>query len=401
MKILHVFDHSIPIQDGYATRSRCILKQQQAFGWQTSHLTGPKQGQYKDDVETVSGIKFYRTKAGETILHRLPIVQQLGTISDIYKRLLTVIDTEKPQIIHAHSPALNGVAAALASKKTGIPFVYEIRAFWEDAAVDQGTTKEGDLRYRLTRAMENWVIKRASAVFTICKGLKDDLVSRHATTAPIEVIPNAVELEHISKPLPYQTDIAKKFGLTPGKTLGFIGSFYDYEGLDLLINATPELIKWDSDIRLLLVGGGNEFDNLQAQAKQLGLEDKIFFTGKVPYEEVTKYYSVIDVLVYPRKSLRLTELVTPLKPLEAMAQEKLFIASDVGGHKELVIPDETGVLFKADDAKDLIRNVEKILGDKALQAKMLVNGKKFVMEERNWGVSVGRYESLYSTITSR
>lgn len=398
MKILHIFDHSIPIQDGYATRSRCIINQQRENGWQTSHITGPKQGSKEDIKEDISELSFYRTKPGSSFFHQLPVIKQFAAIYDIYKRLLEVIKVEKPDILHAHSPALNGVAAALASKKSGVPFVYEIRAFWEDAAVDQGTNKEGDIRYRLIRAMENWVVKRAQAVFTICEGLKKDLESRGVCSSPIVVIANAVDLNQLEEPLDYQHDIAKKFELTQGKTLGFIGSFYDYEGLNLLINSIPDLLKWSSDIRVLLVGGGDEYTNLKEQVSKLGLEDKVFFTGKVSYEDVNRYYSVIDVLVYPRKSMRLTELVTPLKPLEAMAQSKVFIASDVGGHKELVTHEKTGLLFKSDDANDLTRKIKRILTEKTLQENILHNGKQFVIKERNWISSVKNYEKTYKKL---
>lgn len=313
----------------------------------------------------------------------------------MYARLCQLIPVIKPDVIHAHSPALNGVAASFAARRFGLPLVYEVRAFWEDAAVDQGTSSENGLRYKLTRGLENFVFKRATRVTTICEGLKRDIEARGLCSAPVTVIPNAVEYERFSKELPRDESLADKYNFRVGNTLGFIGSFYDYEGLDLLIEAMPALVADNPDIKLLLVGGGVQEAALREHARQLGLEQQVIFTGKVPFTEVERFYSVIDVLVYPRKSLRLTELVTPLKPLEAMAQRKVFVASDVGGHHELVIDGVTGVLFKADDKTSLVAAIRNIVVSPTLQLKLRENGIAFVRDERNWHNSVERYVEVY------
>lgn len=314
----------------------------------------------------------------------------------MYRRLRQLIPRLKPDVIHAHSPALNGVAAIFAGRKFSLPVVYETRAFWEDAAVDQGTSAENGLRYKLTRALENFVFKRANRVTTICEGLKRDIEARQLCTAPITVIPNAVEYERFSRTIPRDETLAAQYGFKPGNTLGFIGSFYDYEGLDLLIEAMPGLLVSNPDIKLLLVGGGVQENALRKQAIDLGLQKQIIFTGKVPFNEVERFYSVVDILVYPRKSMRLTELVTPLKPLEAMAQRKVFIASDVGGHHELVRDGVTGILFKADDVGSLVEAVQDLVALPERQACLQENGLAFVRDERNWRSSVARYADVYA-----
>lgn len=395
MKILHVFDHSLPLQDGYSSRSWAILQQQRARGWIVYPVTGPRQNSTADAEEVVSGMTFYRTTDRPSIWGRLPVIKQFWTIWLVYVRLCQLIPTLKPDVLHAHSPALNGVAAHLAAKRFGLPLVYEVRAFWEDAAVDQGTSSEGGLRYKLTRGLENYVFKRANRVTTICEGLKRDIEARGLCKAPITVIPNAVEYERFSKEMPRDEDLAAQYGFVAGNTLGFIGSFYDYEGLDLLIAAMPDLLQQNPNIKLLLVGGGVQDQALRQQTERLGLQSAVIFTGKVPFAEVERYYSVIDILVYPRKSLRLTELVTPLKPLEAMAQRKVFIASDVGGHHELVEDGVTGVLFKADNREALIEAINGLIGRPDLQQTLCENGLSFVRNERNWTNSVANYVQVY------
>jgi PEP-CTERM/exosortase A-associated glycosyltransferase len=293
------------------------------------------------------------------------------------------------------------MAAIWAAKRFGLPVVYEVRAFWEDAAVDQGTSSPGGLRYRLTRALENHVFRRATRVMAICEGLRQDIEARGLCAHPVTVIPNGVAYERFSQDTPVDAALAAHHGLKPGHTLGFIGSFYDYEGLDLAIGAMPELVAHDPHIRLLLVGGGLQDQALREQARRLKLDQSVIFTGKVPFDQVEKYYSVIDVLVYPRKSLRLTETVTPLKPLEAMAQRKVFVASDVGGHRELIRHGETGVLFKADDASAFVDAVINLLASDDQQRHLRAEGLEFVREHRNWTRIVSLYERVYAEVVEQ
>ncbi len=405
MKVLHVFDHSIPLHSGYTFRSRSILKQQHALGIETCHVTSPKHGNDQAETEAVDGLTFYRSAPISGLMSKLPLLNQMSYIAPMVKRILEVIEIEKPDVIHAHSPALNGLAALKAGKKSGLPVVYEIRAFWEDAAVDHGTCKEDDLRYRLTRKMETHVVKNASAVTTICEGLRADLISRGFDENKFTVIANAVDIDQFDVISPQDkannAELAEALKLTGCDVLGFLGSFYAYEGLELAIAAMPTVLAKNPKVRLLLVGGGPQEQNLKQQVTSLGLEGKVIFTGRVPHSEVGKYYSLVDLLVYPRKAMRLTNLVTPLKPLEAMAQGKPVIASDVGGHKELIIDNETGFLFKAGDSVELAeRLVDLLAGDDELKS-VLSNGRDYVENVRNWKNSVSNYLPLYQKITEK
>ncbi|MBU2894686.1 glycosyltransferase, exosortase A system-associated [Colwellia sp. D2M02] len=402
MKVLHVFDHSIPLHSGYTFRSRSILKQQQALGIETCHVTSPKHGNDQIEVEEVDGLKFYRSAPISGVMSKLPVLNQLAYVAPMVARILEVIEIEKPDIIHAHSPALNGLAALKAGRKSGLPVVYEIRAFWEDAAVDHGSCKENDLRYRLTRKMETHVVRHASAVTTICEGLKGDLINRGFPESKFTVIGNAVNIEQFdvitAQDKTNNADLAETLELTGCDVLGFLGSFYAYEGLDLAIKAMPAILAHNPKARLLLVGGGPQEQNLKQLVTLLGIEGKVIFTGRVAHSEVGKYYSLVDLLVYPRKPMRLTELVTPLKPLEAMAQGKPVIASDVGGHRELIIDNETGFLFQAGDDEQLSERIIELLDDKEKLQSVLVNGRNYVENIRNWKNSVSNYLPLYNSL---
>ena len=401
MKILHVLDHSIPLHSGYTFRTCSILNEQAKLGWETSHVTSIKHINPQSDEEIHDNLKFYRTKNQNGWLSKIPILNQLYVIRSLQKRLMEVVEQEKPDLIHAHSPCLNGIAAIRVAKKFSIPVVYEMRASWEDAAVEHGTTTEGSFRYRLTRALETFVFKKADGITTICNGLKKDIASRRIGGTPIQVIPNAVNADEFGDGVSIDENLREKYNLGNSYVVGFIGSFYAYEGLEYFIKAMQEMRNSDLNIKGLLVGGGPEDDNLRALVKRLDLEDRIIFTGRVPHAHVDAYYNLIDVLVYPRIPARLTDIVTPLKPLEAMAMGKVFVASNVGGHVELVPDRLHSVLFEAGSVEALVEALEETIANKPLKALFSGWARKYVKSERSWAKSVSGYVDLYSKAQKR
>lgn len=397
LKVLHVLDHSIPLHSGYTFRTLSLLREQRKRGWQTFHVTSPKQIDCTVDEEDVDGWHFYRTKSAAPALP-LPGFGEMALMKQLERRLEEVALKVRPQLLHAHSPVLNALPALKVGAKLGIPVVYEVRAFWEDAAVDHGTTAEGSARYRATRWLETRALRRAGHVFTICEGLRGDIVARGIPASKVTVIPNAVDIDAFDPGGQPDEALKRQLGLEGASVIGFIGSFYAYEGLDLLLAAMPSVLARQPKARVLLVGGGPQDAALKAQAHALGLADKVVFTGRVPHSEVQRYYDLVDVLAYPRHSMRLTELVTPLKPLEAMAQGRVLVASDVGGHKELIRHGETGQLFQAGSAESLADALVDLLGASARWPGLRAAGRRFVETERNWANSVANYVAPYQRL---
>jgi PEP-CTERM/exosortase A-associated glycosyltransferase len=398
MRVLHVLDHSIPLHSGYTFRTRAILREQRRLGWETFHLTSPKHSAPSGPEEDVDGLHFYRTLWQPKGLSRLSLLAEIALMRATERRLAEVASKVQPHLIHAHSPVLNALPALRVGRRLGIPVIYEVRAFWEDAAVDHGTSSEGGLRYRATRALETYALKHAAHVTTICEGLKADIVARGVPESRVTVIPNAVDIAEFKFGTPADEQLKLDLGLAGHTVIGFIGSFYAYEGLDLLVQALPRVLQARPDARLLLVGGGPQEQALREQVRRAGLEDRVVFTGRVPHAEVQRYYSLVDVFAYPRHSMRLTELVTPLKPLEAMAQGQLLVASDVGGHRELIRDGQTGMLFKAGSAEALAEAILRLLDERARWPQMRAQGRRFVEDERNWSRSVARYAPVFDRL---
>lgn len=395
-RVLHVLDHSLPLHSGYTFRTRAILKAQQAMGLEVRGVTGLRHGGDGDDgSETVDGLTFYRTLGQPGAV---PLVREWSEIAALAERIVAVAQEWRPDVLHAHSPALCGLAAVRAGRRLGIPVVYEIRAFWEDAAVGNGTGREGSAKYRLTRVLENDVVAAADGVVTICEGLRADLVARGFAREKISIMPNGVDMQMFGEALPRDTALAQDLGLGEGPVIGFLGSFYPYEGLDDLIAAMPAIVAAVPDARLLMVGGGPAEADLRAQAAASPVAQAIRFVGRVPHHEVDRFYSLVDVVCYPRKGMRLTDLVTPLKPLEAMAQGKLVSASAVGGHRELIEDGVTGTLFAADDPAALARALAGLLADRSGWNQRRDTARRFVREHHDWALNVRRYDPVYQAL---
>lgn len=398
MRILHVLDHSLPLHSGYAFRTLSILREQHALGYETLHLTTPRQNGGTALVEDVDEWRFYRTPLPADSPSWVPGARYLEEMRATARRIDDLVQEFAPDVLHAHSPVLNALPAMWIGRRRKLPVVYEVRALWEDAAVDHGTTREGSIRYRLSRGLETFALHRASHVTTICDGLRQEIVGRGVAPGRVTVIPNAVDVREFPfRPEP-DAALRARLGLDHGRVVGFAGSFYGYEGLDLLIDAFAILApKWPT-LRVLLVGGGPQEPALRAQAAARGVAGRVVFAGRVPHAEVQRYYELIDVLAYPRRRMRLTDLVTPLKPLEAMAQGRMFVASDVGGHRELVRDRETGFLFKSDDVQALAQSLDAVLSDEDPWPRIAAHARRFVESERTWARSVRRYQDVYSSV---
>src|SRR5262249_10394360 len=209
-----------------------------------------------------------------------------------------------------------------------------------------GTYGPYSWKYKLVKFLETWVCRQADHVAVLCNGLRDDLTERGIPLEKITPIPNGVDVDAFRACDPRQT-LLPRCNLEGKKVIGFIGSFFRYEGLDLLVDAFARLRATRPDVVLLLVGSGETEEDLKAQVRCLQLERHVIMPGPIAQEHIPRIYALIDILAYPRYSMRLTELVTPLKPLEAMAMGRVVVASGVGGHREMIQDGSTGLLFPA------------------------------------------------------
>lgn len=402
--VLHVLDHSWPILSGYSVRSRNLISAQYRSGQSIIVVTSPLH--YVDDPDAVDmdvdGVRYLRapitgliTKAA--LQNRWPILREYEVVRMLRKRILELLSTQSISVVYAHSPALCGLAALQAARKRGVPFVYEIRGFWEDAAVDQNRINAKSVRYRLTRNLETYIAQRADAVAVIANNMLEDMYARGVPREKLFHVPNGVDMGHFS-PIRRDERLATQLNLGNGPTLGYFGSLYRYEGVSWMIRAAANLRSRGHRFNILIVGRGEDNPAITNAVRDCGASDYVRRIEHVPYEQIARYYSVIDVFVCPRRSVRLTELVTPLKPLEAMASEKPVLASAVGGIRELVQHEHTGLLFQAESPSDFCYQAERLISSPELCKSLAKEGREFVKRERDWNVLAKRYTQIYDFV---
>lgn len=398
MRVIHVLDHSVPWRTSYAARTLAMLAELRALGWETYQITGPKQGAGTAREEDVDGWTFHRCPPPGGILEGVPVLGEIELMGEITYRIEQVARRVHPHIVHAHSPVLNALPALRVARRVNIPMVYEVRSLWEDAAVAQGRQRERGLRYHITRAMESWTLRRADAVVTICEGLRGDLLARGIPAEKLHLIAHAAEVSASVGP---DEGLKRELGLEDAFVLCFIGPLYEHEGGDILVRALPLLRQGDKRVRVLVMGVGPQQGFLRQLAQELGVSEELVFAGEVAERDLGRYRELADALVFPRRSTRFTELVTPVQVLEAMARGNFVIASDVGGHRELVRHGETGILFKKGEAGALAAAVLEAMRQPERRAQIAASARRYVETERNWRANAKAYEALYAHLTQR
>jgi glycogen(starch) synthase len=349
---------------------------------------------------TLDGVQYWRTKTGgglseRAILRRWPMLRETAVVRLLRKRIERLLDSEKFDIVHAHSPALCGMAAWQAARSLHLPFVYEIRSFWEDAELDPQRSLWKLLRYRLGRNLESFVVRRANATVGIAQSVLHDLEMRKMPASRLYHVPNGVDVARFA-PRARDTGLAAELGLNGVPTLGFIGTLFPWEGVPWLVRAAAELHRIGPPFRLLIVGDGAEASEVRKAIQETESAGYISFLGRVPNDQVERYYSLMDLLLYPRLSVRITEMVTPLKPLEAMALGKAVLGSNVGGIRELIDAEKTGLLFEPENIQDFCRVTSRLLNQPDLRRALGEEAHRKVSAEKDWTVLARRYEAVYS-----
>lgn len=402
MKVLHVLESSVPDTGGYTIRARAIVAHQRCLGLEPIVVTSPL-FPAKDPtiaLEHFDGISYHRTnyiRAPASARSKIfAYALRLRMLSRYRSAVFEIANRERPDIIHAHSSYTNAYAAAPAAQKLGVPLVYEVRTLWGESAVVEDGLPPNSWKHRLVWRLELGAMRRADLVVAIAEGIREELIGRGVPPGKLEVVPNGVDC---SRFIPRGRDetLARSADLDGRFVIGFIGSIRRLEGLSTLLDAYRICRSQCSSLGLVIVGDGPDLDVLKARAAQYDLPD-VLFAGNVPHAEVSSWYSIMDVLVYPRMRAVINERVTPLKPLEAMALGKVCIASDVGGLTELVRDNETGVVFHADDPGSLASSLLALKEDPARMQRLRKEAIDFVRSERDWSAIVPRYVDLYSRL---
>jgi len=410
MRILHLLHRSVPGSHGYAIRSEEIVTKQLEAGLEPLVITSPSQAPAgkldSEGSEFIHGVRYFRTSgnilsATVEVHDESPMRSSLRVLQNVMllKAAMRIARNYKPAVIHGHSPFTCGIIANIVGRRRKIPSVYEMRGLWEDSHTSRHGITETSLRYRGVHFLENVALRGADLCCVICEALKDELLARGIQEEKIVIVPNGVDVRAFA-PGPPNVDLQRRLDLQNKIVMGYIGSFFHYEGLHLLVQAMAGLAAEFPDLRLLLVGKGEVTPILKKIAQDQGIIDKVLFPGRIAHAEISEYYRLCDFMVLPRMDTRETRLVTPLKPLEIMGMGKPLLASDIGGHREIVTEGANGLLFKSENVRDLIAKCRGLIENKDMRLDLGARGRKWVEENRDWSVLVQSYIKIYESLTS-
>ena len=334
-------------------------------------------------------------KVGRTIRHFFRIgwkvIEEKILIKYFTKRIIEVAKQNNVEIIHAHTPYRVGLPALKAARKLGIPFVYEMRGMWEETAVANGRWIRNGPAYRRFQSYETKVLRKADSVICISETLKKEAIARGVSAEKITVVTNAVEkgmAENNPQSSSLEAAVKSLNRSKSTKVIGYIGSLREMEGVDLTAKAVAMLSDKGHDVRFFVLTGENGQSELRALCKKLGILDQSTIMGPVPHQEVGVFYDLIDIFIVSRPETRVTKLVTPLKPFEAMAMGKAVIASKLPALEEIIQHGKTGLLYSPNNFDSLVETIEKCIEDDDLTKSLGDSAKQWINQNRTWDIVV-------------
>ncbi|WP_169331842.1 glycosyltransferase family 4 protein [Robiginitomaculum antarcticum] len=407
--VLYLLHNSLPINSGgYATRTHGILTGLARAKFKVKGVTrlgfpqdrGKKyNAQTYPDFDIIEGVDYLRLQSDVYGLGRLPMRDYIDHNIHAHRAL---IETHKPAIIHGASNFINGVTATALARLYGLISIYEVRGLWEITRMSREPEYEGTDAFNLYVRMETEACRNADHCFAITGALKNEMVRRGVDADKITIIPNGVDTSRFN-PMNKDEDLKAELGFAPDDLIvGYIGSIVDYEGLDYLMMALSLIKKQGhKHIKALIVGDGDRLDEIKALSQKLKLNDLVLFTGRIPHDDVERHYSIVDIAPFPRKGMPVCEMVSPLKPFEAMAMGKPVIISNVAAMKEFVIDGQTGIIIEKDNPQSLSEGILRLALDESLRISTANQALKFVREERDWRVISEKIAAVYRRLLSQ
>jgi glycosyltransferase involved in cell wall biosynthesis len=394
-RVLHLVTNALPeVTAGYTVRTQGIVAAQRQIGMDAQVVTRlgfpvTAGSMSAARLAEVDGVPYHHILPARW----LPVADDRALQLDV-NQTSRLVERLRPAVLHAHSKYRNAQVALALRDRYGLPVVYEVRGFLEETWRSRGRDPATDA-YRLARSAETHCMSAADAVVTLAESMKAEIVGRGVEAHRVVTVPNAVDDAFLGDP-PDATPLRRVLGIEPHEVVvGTVTTINDYEGLNTLVDAVAILRDRESRVRLLIVGAGTALDSLRQRAADRGLGEVAVFTGAVPFSEVRRYYAAIDVFTVPRADTPVTRLVTPLKPLEAMATGRPVVVSDLPPLREIVVPGRTGALAPAGDAAGLATALEPWVADPPCRARAGAAARRWVAQNRTWSAAAVRYREIY------
>ncbi len=385
--------------NGNTSRTHGLLTAMTAEGWEVRGVTRPGfPKELKPELHAATApissdepwensyrhqnVLYTNLRPDDARHHHYDALWKFDTLVDA---ALTLARRDRPALIHGASNHLLGAAAVYAAGRLGLPGIYELRGMWSLDFAALNPDFAGTWEHQRMEALEVEVARRASHVFSISRGLRDFLIARGIAAEKITLLPNGVNPERFT-PGPPSSELQQRLGLTGRTVIGFVGTLSHYEGISTLIDALHLLRQRHAGLpfALLLIGNGPARPAVLRQIEALGLSDLVVALPTVPFHEVQEYLRLVDIIAIPRPAHAICELVTPIKPFEAMVLGKTVVASSVGGLTEIITDGETGLIHEKESAESLADTLSRALADSALRERLGAAAREFVLAHHDW-----------------
>lgn len=429
MRVLHIIRDSLPSISGFTIRSKNIFRYQKKFAkifvLTTFHFKS------KRDLDIIDNIPYFRMNKRLSSFLRIYDKLVLRFINFFYKifninlekriqsllffpisrftkyNIKKIIKHYDIDLIHQHSNYRIGKYSLEVAKSMKIPYIYEVRGFIEESILATARswrlpdTKLLNLVYNRVREQETKILKEADLIITLSDVMKNELVKRQLDQNKIGIIPNCIEVNQFKK-VKMDQNLRKKLNIDEELILGYFGRIRWLEGIDTLIKSIPILQKNGIDIRVILIGNIEKKYSifLKTLINKLDLSKNVLFLGSMPQKELIHYYSIVDMIIIPRGNNKVSRIVTPIKPIEAMRFNTLVIASDLPALRYSIIDNKTGALFKPENEKDLATKVIHYYRNPDLKGEIENFASKYVKENFSWDKVIQKYKKLYQNLLS-
>ncbi|MDP5211234.1 polysaccharide pyruvyl transferase family protein [Microbulbifer sp. 2205BS26-8] len=411
-RVCYILHNSLPYASGgYATRAHGLSLGLLQNGYEVMAVTRP--GFPLDTIKidhtditdsNIDGVHYsriiYPKRKGISTAKYMK--STIGLLENRFRKI-------RPSIVIAASFYITALPAIIAARRVGIPVIYELRGLAEVTKMSRDKKYKRTDDYNLTVRMETETANSADHIFTLTSGMQDELVRRGVPGNKITILPNSCNADQFT-PLVRNSNLAKHLDVGSNvPVIGYIGTLVDYEGLDDLIQACGLLKSQGLEFRLLIVGSeestgsitGPITEGLKKIAKSIGLDDWLIMPGRVPHKEVMTYYSLIDIAPFPRKPWPVCEMVSPMKPLEALSMEKAVIVSSVKALTDMISNGDTGLVFEKGNIKSLASALQILIVDVTFRSSLGKRGKEFVRAERNWKTTAKKSIPILKKVTSQ
>lgn len=395
--VYYVIHNSLPYSSGgYATRGHGLLTALRQRGLDIEAVTRPG---YPHDISNISvdQISLKDEVDGATYKRLLyPSRRDYSNYEYMLKATeayMEIFMEDRPALVMAASNHLCALPAMFAARQLGVPFIYEIRGYWEVTRISKYPEFEQNPMFEVEKSLEALLAKNADHIFTLTQGMINEMLSRGVDISnKVTLLPNSCNIE-IFEPQNKDMSLLQKYNIPQDvPVIGYVGTFVSYEGLDDLATACAALKTQGYEFRLMLVGnenatgqgGGSITEQVQKIAEQNDFSDWLIMPGRIPFEEVESHYSLIDIAPFPRKAWPVCEIVPPMKTLEALAMKKAVIVSSNLALTEMIEHDVNGRVFERGNVQDFIEQLKYMLDNKDKWPIYGEKGREFVKNERTW-----------------